>query len=289
MTPAPRGADPTRRPFRRILAAALVLLTAACAPLTVQEEQQLGREVQRQVRQQSQFVRDPVTVNYVRDLGEKLVEASAPSPFEFRFYVIEDEQLNAFAVPGGAIYVHTGLIMAVQDASELAGVMAHEIGHVTARHVAQMARRGRNTGLISQIGTILIAILTGSQLGAQAGSVVTGMAAQAYMSTYTQDAEREADRLGIDTMIRAGFDPNGMISMFETLKRDSAGRVRGPQFLSSHPATDERISNARMLIARREPLSGLRRDDGGRLKIIQQRLELIIGTDVEDLLEEDEE
>ena len=273
----------------RAAVAALALVAAACAPLTVQEEKQMGREVQRQVRQQSQFVRDPVTVNYVRDLGAQLVYASAPSPFEFRFYVIEDESLNAFAVPGGAIYVHTGLILAVQDASELAGVIAHEIGHVTHRHVAQMARRGRNTGILQQIGAIFLAILTGSQLGAQAGGIITGMAAQAYMATYTQDAERDADKLAIDSLIQAGYDPNGMISMFETLKRESAGRMHGPQFLSSHPATDERIQRARAMIGLREPLHDVRRDDGGRLQIIQQRLKLIIGTDVDELLEEDDD
>ena len=273
----------------RAAVVALALFGAACAPLTVQEEKQMGREVQRQVRQQSQFVRDPVAVNYVRDLGAKLVNASAPSPFEFRFYMVEDESLNAFAVPGGAIYIHTGLVLAVGDASELAGVVAHEIGHVTDRHVAQMARRGRNTGIVQQIGTILFAILTGSQIGAQAGSIVTGMAAQAYMATYTQDAERDADKLAIDSLIRAGFDPNGMISMFETLKRESAGRASGPQFLSSHPATDERIQRARAMIGEREPLRDVRRDDGGKLQIIQERLKLIIGTDVDELLEEDDD
>ena len=275
------------RRISALCAAGLVL--SACAPLTVQEEKQLGREVQRQVRQQTQFVRDPVTVNYIRDMGDRLVDAAPPSPFEFRFYVVEDEQLNAFAVPGGAIYVHSGLIQRTADASELAGVLAHEIGHVTSRHVAQMARRGRNTGIVQQVFTVLFAILTGSQIGAQAGQMMTGMAAQAYMSTYTQDAELEADRLAIGTMIKAGYDPNGMVTMFETLKRESAGSMSMPLVLSSHPAPHERIQAARALIAARQPIAGVRRDDGGKLEIIQQRLELIIGTDVEDLLDEDDE
>ncbi len=261
--------------------------SAACAPLTVQEEKQLGREAQRQIRSELQLLRDPVTVNYVRALGARLVDAAAPSPFEFRFYVVEDADLNAFAVPGGAIYVNTGLILAVSSAGELAGVLAHEIGHVTARHVAQMARRGRNTGVIAQVMTLLIAVVTGSQVGAQAGGVVTGMAAQAYMSTYTQDAERESDALAVDTMIRAGFDPNAMITMFEKLQRESEGKPHMPQLLSSHPATRERIAAARGAISQRRGLAGLRRDDGGRLEIIQQRLELIIGIDIEDLLEDD--
>jgi predicted Zn-dependent protease len=149
-----------------------------------------------------------------------------------------------------------------------------------------MAKRGRNTGLIQQIATIILAILTGSQLGAQAGSIVTGMAAQAYMSTFTREAEREADELAIDTLIGAGWDPNSMTTMFEVLKAESAGKARMPQFLSSHPVPAERIQATRAAIARRGRHTGLRRDDGGRLDIIQRRLEMIIGTDVEDLLEE---
>lgn len=279
-----------RSSTRRWVALLLAVSVAnACAPLTVQEEKQLGRQVQRDVREQATFVRDPVTVRYMRDMGARLVDASPPSPFEFRFYVIEDEELNAFAVPGGAIYVHTGLIMAVRDASELAGVLAHEIGHVTSRHVAKMARTGRNTSVVQQVAVIIIAILTGSQIATDAGNVATGVAAQAYMSTFTQDAEREADAQAIDTMIRAGFDPNGIVTMFETLRAESEGSMRMPGFLSSHPAPTARIQTAQAAIDARQPLSGLRRDDGGKLEIIQQRLELIIGTDVEELMLDDDE
>jgi predicted Zn-dependent protease len=192
-------------------------------------------------------------------------------------------------VPGGAVYVHTGLIQAVNDAAELAGVLAHEIGHVTSRHVAKMARTGRNTSIVQQVATVIIAILTGSQVAAQGADLATGVAAQAYMSTFTQDAEREADGQAIDTMIRAGFDPNGIVTMFETLREEAKGSSRPPQFLSSHPAPTERILSAQAAIRAREPLSGLRRDDGGKLEIIQERLRLIIGIDVEELLEDDDD
>jgi predicted Zn-dependent protease len=276
----------TRRGVALLLAASFA---SGCAPLTVQEEKQLGREAQRSIREQMTFVRDPVTVRYVRDMGARLVDAAPPSPFEFRFYVIEDEELNAFAVPGGAVYVHTGLIQAVNDAAELAGVLAHEIGHVTSRHVAKMARTGRNTSIMQQVATVIIAILTGSQVAAQGADLATGVAAQAYMSTFTQDAEREADGQAIDTMIRAGFDPNGIVTMFETLREEAKGSSRPPQFLSSHPAPTERILSAQAAIRAREPLSGLRRDDGGKLEIIQERLRLIIGIDVEELLEDDDD
>ena len=284
LTPCPQQGSPGTRK----LVAALSLLALACAPLTVQEEKNLGRQVQRQVREQMTFVRDPVTVQYLRALGQQLVDASPPSPFEFRFYVIEDEELNAFAVPGGAIYVHTGLMMTVRDAAELAGVLAHEIGHVTSRHVAKMARRGRNTGVAAQIVGLLVAILSGNPYIADAGNVATSMAAQAYMSTYTQDAERQADALAVDTMIRAGFDPIALVTMFETLQEAHAGGIAMPAFLASHPAPTDRIVAVRELIAQRRPPAGLRHDDNGRLEIIQARLELIIGIDVEELTDDED-
>jgi predicted Zn-dependent protease len=155
--------------------------------------------------------------------------------------------------------------------------------------VAKNAKRGRNTGVVAQVLYLAIAILTGSPYLADAGGLASQVAAQAYMSTYTQDAEREADSLAIDTLIRAGYDPTAMVTMFQKLDADSEGGTRMPQFLSSHPAPADRIHAAQAEIAQRGGSQGLRRTDGGRLEIIQKRLELIIGTDVEEMMEEDEE
>jgi predicted Zn-dependent protease len=256
-----------------------VSLATACGTLSVADEKKLGHQVQRQVRDQFTFMRDRVVVNYIRDLGDELVGSARPSPFDFRFFVIEDPTINAFAVPGGAIYIDTGLILAAKDTSELVSVIAHEMGHVTARHVAENYNRSQTTGMVAQIASVAIAILTGSQLGAQGGQIATGLAAEAYLATYTRDAEREADDLAIETMVRGGWNPEGMIGMFETLMQDSGGGMKVPQLLSSHPATQERINNVRAEIASYEDLPRLRSDDGGRLEIIQRRIGLIIGTD----------
>ena len=237
----------------------------------------MGAQAQAQLRKQLTFVRDPVTVNYVRKFGESLAKAARPSPFEFRFYVVEDETLNAFAIPGGAMYVHTGLLLAVKNSAELASVLSHEMGHVTARHVAQMANRGRNTGFVAQVFSFLVYILTGSPLLANAGSLGSQVAGSAYMNLYTRDAEREADGLAVETMVHAGWNPEGMVTMFETLKKQ-AGGYDGPQFLSSHPATDERIENVQHDIAKYPGSTHLKYEDG-KLPIIQERLRLIIGTD----------
>jgi predicted Zn-dependent protease len=268
MTASVRG-TPLRRAAVLVAAIALVVGSVACGTISVQEEQELGRAVQSQVRQQLTLMRDPVTVNYIRKLGADLVQHSREAPFEFRFYVVEDEELNAFAVPGGAIYVNTGLIQAVDNVNELAGVIAHEIGHVTARHTAQLYKRQRNTGAAANVASVL-----------NAGQMATGVAAHAYINTYTQEYEREADRLGVETLVNAGYDPNGMITMFETLKRESArSGIPLPQFLSSHPETDERIGITRSEIARYGARPAPKSSDGGRLEIIQERIRLLAGVD----------
>lgn len=256
----------------------LGVATTACGTLSVEKEKQLGRQAQREVRARYQLFRDRVVVHYIRSMGEELVRGAEPSPFEFRFYIVEEEGINAFALPGGALYVNTGLILAAANASELAAVMAHEIGHVTARHVARLYNRRRSTGVVAYMAAIAIAIVSGNPYIANAGQLVTGIAATAFTSTFGRDAEREADHLGVETLIRSGYDPHGIVSMFETLREQSGGGS-SIQFLSSHPATAERLANVRADIARHTLPPGLRSDDGGRFEIIQERVRLLLGTD----------
>jgi predicted Zn-dependent protease len=266
------------RPLTRVLAM-LLLATASCGTLTVEEEKQLGQQAQREVRERFQLFRDRVVVNYVRQMGKRLIAGGGPSPFEFRFYVVEDESINAFAVPGGAIYVNTGLILEAHDSSELASVLAHEAGHVTARHVAQLYRRQRNTGVGANLLSLAIAILSGNPYIANAGQLATGAAATAYTSTFTREAEREADSLAVETMINAGYDPKGMVAILQTLKQQGGGGGPVWDLLNSHPGTDERIASVTADIDSRSLPGNLERDDGGKLEIIQERIRLLMGTD----------
>jgi len=183
--------------------------------------------------------------------------------------------------------VHTGLILEAQDVSELGGVIAHEIGHVTGRHVAQLYRRQRNTGIVAQVLTLLVAILTSTD--PRLSQTAATVAARAYSAKFTRDNERDADRLAVETMISAQYDPNGLVRFFGTLAAESGGGGGGPQFLSSHPATDERIENTKRDIASRGELGQLRTDDNGRLEIIQERIRLLAGTDAGILSFDEEE
>lgn len=253
----------------------IVLLGAsACGTLSVEKERELGEEVSREVRREARFVRDDVVVGYVEDMGREILAGAGPQPFEYRFYVIEDDRLNAFAAPAGHIYLHTGTILQARNAAELAGVMAHEVGHVAKRHIAENYNRQRTTGLLHQVG-VLAAGLAGGQAAAGAANVVGGLGAMAYLNTFTREAEREADSFAVEVLPEAGYDPTGLVTFFETLRNQGGPHV--PQFLSSHPATEERIEKTRAQIAELPARPGLRRNDGGRLEIIQRRIRLLTG------------
>jgi predicted Zn-dependent protease len=261
--------------LRRLAAlACLAFPLAACAPLSVQEEQRLGYQLARELRGQLVFVRDRVVADYVEDIGREILAAAPPQPFTYHFYVVEDVELNAFAAPAGYIYVHTGTILAARDASELTGVIAHEIGHVVHRHVANNYNRQRNTGLAYQVG-VLAAAIFGGQLGASAAQLGGGLAATAYLNQFGREAEMEADAFAVDVMPRAEWDPRGLVTFFETIQRD--GGPSGPTFLSSHPATADRIQATRARIEALPPDASLRQDDGGKLEIIQRRIEILTG------------
>ncbi|MDP3937473.1 MAG: M48 family metallopeptidase [Deltaproteobacteria bacterium] len=237
----------------------VLALIAGCA-LTVEQERQLGEDFSRQVAQEMKVLRDPMVVDYVRQMGGRLAGAAGPQPFLLTFNVVVDKDLNAFAGPGGYVYVNTGLIMKVRSSSELAGVMAHEISHVTLRHVSQaVARQQQASGLGALVGAV-----TDSQTAGK----VAGTGVGVYNLRYDRQAEAGADREGLLLMYRAGYDPRGMVNMFQLLQ--STGGTKGG-FLSSHPATAERLQAMQAYIAQLPPRAGLVSDDG-RLQGVQSRI-----------------
>ncbi len=261
-------------PLRRLAAAGLALLLTGCATLTVEEEEALGRELEREARRELRLLRDRVVNDYITDLGERLLAAAGPQPFEYHFYVVEDEEINAFAMPAGGIYLNTETILAAGNVSELAGVMGHEIGHVVNRHIAENYNRARATGWAHQAAVIGAGIAGGSA-AAGAANLLGGMSAMAFINSFGRDAERESDAFAAEILPRAGIDPEGTWTFFQTMKAEGGPNV--PQFLSSHPATDERLEAARARIEAAELPPGLRKEDGGRLEIIQRRIELLMG------------
>ncbi|MEE9278658.1 MAG: M48 family metalloprotease [Myxococcota bacterium] len=279
------------RHLRAWVVLVLIGSIAGCGPLSVQEEKQIGRRAQRQMRAENTLLRDLVTVNYIRELGAELVESARPTPFNIRFYIVEDDDLNAGAYPGGTIIIHTGIIESVEDVSQLASVLAHEIAHVTERHYAKRAKKSRNTGVAAQAAAMAAAILTGNPYIANAADLGAGIVGKAYLAGYSREDESAADTLAIETLTNAAYDPEGMIEFFEYLNREQ-GSGGGPGFLMTHPSASNRAERTRALVTEAKaarPGREWKRNDGGKLEIIQRRLELIIGTDfdVEDEVDDE--
>jgi predicted Zn-dependent protease len=250
------------------------LALSACAPLTVREERQLGDQLAMEMRREYPLLRDRTVERYVRDIGDRIVDAAGPQPFDYRFYVVAIDEINAFAAPAGFIYIQTGTILKARNVSELAGVIAHEIGHVAKRHIAHNygRRKGANLGYQA---LVLAASMLGGGAAASAAQMGGGVAAMAYLNSFGREAEMEADAFAVEVLPRAGYDPDGLLTFFETLQYESGSQPTG--FLSSHPATSDRIGAARANIAKQRLAPGLRADDGGRFEIIQRRILLLTG------------
>lgn len=210
------------------------------------QEAQLGREIMRQIRGDRDYLDDPETVDYLNNLGDQLVAAS-PTPYrQFEFFVVRDATLNAFALPGGYIGVHTGLISAARSESELAGVLAHEIAHVTQNHIARIVDSQKGTALTT-LAALVVAVLAArsdnTQIAQAAITTAQAMSIQQQLD-FTREHEKEADRIGLQTLSASGYDPAGMASFFERLQ--AQGRLyesQAPAYLRTHPLTHERMAD----------------------------------------------
>ena len=213
---------------------------------SLEREIALGKQLAQEVERSSKLIDDPVVTEYVNRVGQNLVRNSdARVPFTIK--VIDSDEVNAFALPGGFFYVNSGLVLRAQEESELAGVMAHEISHVTARHGTKNATKGE----LMQLATIPL-ILLGP--GGWAGYGIyegLNLAIPVTYLKFSRDAEREADFLGLQYMYKAGYDPNSYITFFERIQADDKRRPGTiPKVFSTHPPTPERIENSQKEIAR---------------------------------------
>src|SRR6266849_2039393 len=213
---------------------------------SLEREIALGKQLAQEVERSSKLIDDPVVTEYVNRVGQNLVRNSdARVPFTIK--VIDSDEVNAFALPGGFFYVNSGLILRAQEESELAGVMAHEISHVTARHGTKNATKGQ----ILQLATIPLVLLGPAGLAGYGLYEGLNVALPLTYLKFSRDAEREADFLGLQYMYKAGYDPNAYVTFFERIQADEKRRPGTiPKVFSTHPPTPERIENAQKEIAR---------------------------------------
>src|SRR5690242_12213182 len=225
----------------------------ASSSLTLDDEYHIGLQVMRQLRDEGQIIEDPEATEYLQALGSRIVaQATGDSAQRFTFFFVRDDTINAFALPGGFIGVNYGLVLATRNESQLAGVLAHEIAHVTQRHIARRIHsQGRQS--IATMAAILAAILvsaaTGSSDAAMGGISVAQGAAMQQQINFTRANENEADRVGMGFLAAAGFDPYGMPDFFETIGRrtgiTAGSRDALPEILQSHPVAANRIAESR--------------------------------------------
>ncbi|MGH7782684.1 MAG: M48 family metallopeptidase, partial [Candidatus Binatia bacterium] len=201
----------------------------------VQDDVKLGNDAARQVEQQFPLVNDAAAQRYLESVGQRLVAAIPPEfqqpAFDYRFKIVNASDINAFALPGGPMFVNRGMIEAAKNEGEMAGVMAHEMSHVALRHAtAQQTKMSSPLNQILGIGAILGGAVVGGEAGAQAGQ----MAAAGYFLKFSREYEKQADLLGARIMANAGYDPRDLANMFQTIEKQGGGG-RAPQWLSDHP------------------------------------------------------
>ncbi len=232
--------------FRRTLALGLVAGSAGLAGcgVSTQQEIEMGRQYAAEINRQLPIVDEPRVHRYINELGNTIQRQQGNRDIPYTFYVVNSEEINAFAVPGGFVYLNRGLIERTDNLAELAGVVAHEIGHVEARHSAEMMERMQ----AAQVGVGLASVLLGGAPSGIAGAAVD-VGAQAYFARHSREAENEADAIAVRLLPSAGIDPNGLVTFFLELIEE---RERSPstleQWFSTHPLTEERIANVRALI-----------------------------------------
>lgn len=248
--------------------------------MSPRQEKELGRGFMRQIRQHLKLVDDTELNEFIQRTGERLLASRYDiNAGDFTFFVVENPSINAFAIPGGFIGINSGLIMAAHNEAQVASVMAHEVAHVLQRHIARRYASQGNSG-IKAAATILAAILL-SQRSPEAGqaALLTGLAAsQQSAINFTRTHEYEADRIGIQLLSEAGYNPRGMVDFFEVLRRRTA--LSGPEqleFLRTHPLTSNRISEARNNTARLSNPTGVQ--DSVEFQLQQMKLKVLHSTD----------
>jgi beta-barrel assembly-enhancing protease len=229
----------------RLILGALIFTATSCA-ISTQQEVQLGADYSAQINQQLPIVRDPEVVRYINLLGDSIARLSDNRSLDWTFHVVDSKEVNAFAVPGGFIYVNRGLIERTRNMSQLAGVLAHEIGHVIRRHsVKQMQTAQR-----ANVGLSLACILT-SVCESQVAGAAVQIGGSALFASFSRSDEAEADAEAINYVIRAGIHPRGIPEMFRILIDE---RASAPSSLDSwfrtHPLEEDRVRATEQAIAR---------------------------------------
>lgn len=230
-----------RRPAAVALVAGLSGAGAACG-VSQRQEAEIGAQYAAEANRQLPIVRDAAANRYINLLGQRIAR-NAERNFTYRFYIVNSDEVNAFALPGGYVYVNRGLIERTDNMSELAGVLAHEIAHVDLRHGAEQIERMQ----AANVGLGLASILLGAPSGVAGAAVQVGGAA--FFAKHGRDAEREADATAVPLLVQSGIHPRGLVTFFSELLEERKRRPSAlEQWFSTHPLTEDRIEETRSIV-----------------------------------------
>jgi len=252
---------PVKMPRLKVFVCAFIasaILTSSASSITIKEEEELAREFMRIVLSSFDLIEDPLIVDYVNKIGKRIVATLPPSqPYAYRFFVLKEDVYNAFATPAGNIFVNSGLIEAMESEEELAGILAHEVAHVQARHISQKIERSKKIGLATLAG-----IAAGIFLGAGEVAIGSIAAGQSAALAYSRENEIQADQLGINYLVKAGYSGEGLLMILNKIRAKTwYGSAQMPSYLSTHPAVDDRLAyvDTRVAENKKSPQPGARK------------------------------
>ena len=257
---------------------------SATTTLDAETSRRIGKAMMRQIERSGLINDDPIVMDYIQRLGRDLASGAMVGEQHFNFFVVNERSINAFAMPGGYVGAHAGLILASQSENELASVMAHEIAHVTQHHIARSVEKAKQMNL-PLTAAVIAAILLGASDPALANAALAASigAGQQMQIDFTRANEKEADRVGMQLLYAAGFDPRGMADFFLRLQQDSRFASSSlPEFLRTHPITTDRLAEAQERAERYPPV---RRADSRSYQLVRARLMLQHADSPERLLE----
>ena len=249
----------------KTLALVMIVALAQFTLVSTEQEIEIGQQANAQVRKEVPELRDAQVTAYVRSIGQRLVQQASGPKYPYSFSVADYREINAFALPGGPVWIHRGVLHSATNESQVAGVLAHEVAHIGQRHTADQLTKG----MMANVGLGLLGAVLGNGGGANAAQMAAGVLANGIFMKFSRDDEREADQVGLQMMRRAGWDGRGMVELFEILQRESRSNPGSVAvFFSSHPSPQDRISRLQADVARRP--GGTR--DSAQFKSIKARL-----------------
>ncbi|MDL2321012.1 M48 family metalloprotease [Desulfosarcina sp. OttesenSCG-928-B08] len=243
--------------------------------ISIQEERELSKEFMAYVKARYPLITDPVIVEYVNQVGNRIMATIPPQPFTYQFYVVNEPVYNAFATPGGHIFINSGLFAAMESEQELAGILGHEIAHVVCRHISQRIEKSKKIGMASLAGLVVGALLGVGGAGDAAGAVTMGTmaAGQSASLAYSRENEIQADQIGLDFLTQAGYSGEGLLTALKKIRgKQWYGSEQIPTYLNTHPASEDRMSYLDNWLHHTRRQSAPRRPETGRFRLAHTRL-----------------